>query len=122
MKIRAYFCINFIEIKRREQKLSRRQFSKLITQNNGKYVSNFYHFLLKREFTDEERYIKAIIDWYGSNKCITFMILTNNEQNMMITPYKELFNILDKKTKIEPINLFGYQFYIKGYSDSKTKI
>lgn len=115
MKIRAYFAMELIEKKRKQQQLSYRQFSKLITEKDGKYVNNFYYFLLKREFTEKRRYIKAICDWFGNNDCITFMIISNNDKNLMLTPHQELFPLLHKKIDIAPISYFGYEFYIRTY-------
>lgn len=103
-KIQAYFDIEMLETKRKEQGLSMQALSLLITNNK---VTNTYFYLLKRRFMTISKYVKALCDWFGSNSCIIYIIVTNNQSAFVLSPLK--CKIKGKQT--HEIQFHGYTYY-----------
>ena len=85
MKLQAYFDIEALEAKRKEQGLSMQALSLLITNNR---VTNTYFYLLKRRFMTISKYVKSLCDWFGSNQCIVYIIVSNNQSAFVLSPLK----------------------------------
>ena len=104
MKLQAYFDIEALEAKRKEQGLSMQALSLLITNNK---VTNTYFYLLKRRFMTISKYVKALCDWFGSNQCIIYIIVSNNQSAFVLAPFK--VKIKGKQT--HEIQFQGYTYY-----------
>lgn len=112
MKIQAHFDIGMIEQKRKEQGLSYQDLSLLITGNK---VKNTYFYLTRRRYLEVANYVKNLCDWFGSNKCITYIILNNNNASLLLSPYR--FTLKNRKTY--KTNYQGYTYYY--YSSVKEE-